>query len=215
MTIEIRAMELLCSRICHDLISPVGAIRNGLEVIEDIDDNVTGDEFRGEATQLIAHAAAQADGRLRMFRLVYGQAGREVSGFGDARAAARAWFDAGRTRLEWPVGAPPEHAARRRGAAKTLLGTLILADEALTHGGTVSVDGDASDVGGGVTVTAVGRPGSLSAEALSALNGETPLDAVTPRTIHAYVMGRFAVTYGIRVVHRPVAPERLTLALSW
>lgn len=210
--IDIRALELLCSRLCHDLISPVGAIRNGMEIIAEGEEN--GGSFQEEALQLINHAADQADARLRLFRLAYGQAGRETSGFGDARSAAQAWFATGRTKLDWPAGEPPDGVAKRRGVAKLALNLLVLADEALTHGGVIRVRGGGSATSGELLVQAEGRPGALSEELRSALNSVPPAE-LTPRSIHAYITGMFLRAYEIGVEIESDPGERLRLRLHW
>lgn len=209
--IELRALELLCSRLCHDLVSPVGAIRNGVEILEECDDGGVGDGFRGEAIQLINHAAGQADGRLRMFRLAYGQAGRETASFSDARVAAQGWFGTGRTKLDWPLGAVPDSAARRRGVVKALLNTLVLADETLTHGGVVSVAGDEDRL----TIIAEGRPGAVSEELRAALDGRTAAADLTPRAVHAYIAGVFLRAAQIGLAIDQQAGERVRFNLSW
>ena len=62
---------LLCSRVCHDVISPVGAIVNGLEVLEDEDDP----SMRDVALELIKKSARSASARLQFCRLAFGAAG--------------------------------------------------------------------------------------------------------------------------------------------
>ena len=212
--IEIRALELLCSRLCHDLISPVGAIRNGVEILEECGEAGGGD-FRGEAIQLIDHAAGQADGRLRLFRLAYGQAGGESVSFTDARAAAQAWFSSGRTKLIWPAGMPPDALAQRRGAVKAILNTLVLADEALTYGGVISVEGAGGVASGELTVSAEGRPGTLSDELRSALSGETSVADLKPRGVHAFIAGALLRSYGISVAVNETPGERVAFRLTW
>ena len=61
--LDMRVVELLCSRLCHELVSPVGAINNGVELIEEM-----GAEMADEAIGLIAHSADQASRRLRLLR---------------------------------------------------------------------------------------------------------------------------------------------------
>ena len=68
-------IELLASRICHDLVSPVGAINNGVEFMEEMGDDA---EQRKEALGLISHSASQASAKLMAFRIAYGSGGREV-----------------------------------------------------------------------------------------------------------------------------------------
>ena len=67
-------IELLASRICHDLVSPVGAINNGVEFMEETGDDA---EQRAEALNLIAHSASQASAKLMAFRIAYGSGGRD------------------------------------------------------------------------------------------------------------------------------------------
>lgn len=217
MDLDIRVVELLASRFCHDLVSPVGAIRNGLELIEEMngDDGEPNPAFLGEAIKLIDHASLQADRRLRVFRLAYGMAGHGPRGFADTRNAIQGWVEGSRIALDWPDSIPSERAAARAGIAKVLLNTLVLAGESLTHGGAVAVAGDGGPDGGGLTVTARGRPGGLSPEAAAALAGSTPPDGLTARTIHPYITGRFAEACGVRLSVAPAGPETLIFTLAW
>ncbi len=216
MTIDIRVLELLASKVCHDLVSPVGAIRNGLELIDEMqedEDTAPVAGFLGEAIKLIDHSSVQADRRLRVFRLAYGVAGRDQKGFGEARAAAAGWLDGGRTRLDWPDQVPGDGIALRRGVVKTLLNLVLLADEALTHGGLITVAGQGSAESGRLSVIAAGRPGALNPASAGALAGTAA--ELTPRTVHAYVTGRFAGDDGFRVAVIPDGPDRLVLTADW
>src|SRR6516165_503811 len=82
---------LLCSRVCHDIISPVGAIINGLEVLEGEKDA----EMRGFALDLIKKSADQASARLQFCRLAFGATGSAGAAIdtSDAEAVARQIFD--------------------------------------------------------------------------------------------------------------------------
>ncbi|HYH19816.1 MAG TPA: histidine phosphotransferase family protein [Azospirillum sp.] len=215
MPLDIRVVELLTSRFCHDLVSPVGAIRNGLELIEEMDEGEPNPAFMGEAIKLIDHSSGQADRRLRLFRLAYGLAGREMRGFVDARAAALGWTEGGKTRVDWPQGIPHDMAGGKPGLGKTLLNVVVLAEEALTHGGAVLVGGQGDEFSGRVTVTAQGRPGNLNPDAAAALAGTTAVDDLTARTVHAYVTGRFAEYYGLRLSAAPAGHETLVFTLEW
>lgn len=214
MAFDIRILELLASRLCHDLVSPVGAIRNGLELIEEMEDEPN-PSFMGEAIKLIDHSSGQADRRLRLFRLAYGVAGREVRGFGEMRAIVAGWLEGSRTAAVWDAGVPADAVTERTGIAKVLLNTIILAEEALTHGGSITVAGQGDGAAGRLTVTAAGRPGALTAAAQAALDGTAAPDAVTPRTVHAYVTGRFAESYGVRLSAQPAGPDTLVFTLVW
>src|SRR3954462_12583179 len=90
---------LLCSRVCHDLISPVGAIVNGLEVL---DDNPKPDD-REFALDLIRKSARTASAGLQFCRLAFGPAGSAGAQIdvGDAQAMARGHFEDDRTKIAW------------------------------------------------------------------------------------------------------------------
>ena len=92
---------LLCSRVCHDVISPVGAIVNGLEVLEDEKDA----EMRAFATELIKKSAKTASARLQFCRLAFGAAGSAGASIdtGDAEQVARNLIADDRTVVEWNV----------------------------------------------------------------------------------------------------------------
>ena len=220
-SVDIRVLELLASKLCHDLVSPVGAIRNGLELIEEMQDDEDGGGagltggFLGEAVKLIDHSSGQADRRLRVFRLAYGVAGRDQKGFGDARNAAIGYVEGGRTRLDWPERVPHDMTAQRRGVVKLVLNLILLADEALTHGGLVSVAADGDETAGRITVTAAGRPGTLKPDAAAALAGTADPEALTPRTIHAYLAGRLAESDGFRIAVATESSERLVFTAEW
>src|SRR5215831_2548722 len=90
---------LLCSRVCHDIVSPVGAIINGLEVLEEEKDA----EMRGFALDLIKRSAEQASARLQFCRLAFGAAGSAGAAIdtSDAEKVARALFSRERMELRW------------------------------------------------------------------------------------------------------------------
>src|SRR6202008_4584250 len=90
---------LLCSRVCHDLISPVGAIVNGLEVLEENKD----EETKTFALDLIKKSAHQASAKLQFCRLAFGAAGSAGAqiDLGDAEKAARGLIEDGKTTLTW------------------------------------------------------------------------------------------------------------------
>src|ERR1700733_1967691 len=92
---------LLCSRVCHDTISPVGAIINGLEVLEEEKEP----EMRQFALDLIKKSAATASARLQFCRLAYGAAGSAGAAIdtGDAESVTRGLIEDDRTKLRWNV----------------------------------------------------------------------------------------------------------------
>src|SRR5271169_4401974 len=68
---EIEFAALMVSRVCHDLVGPLGAVVNGLEVLEDERDAT----MRADALKLVAASAEQAAARLQFARIAFGAAG--------------------------------------------------------------------------------------------------------------------------------------------
>src|ERR1700761_5517418 len=117
MQIDLRVLELLASKLAHDLVSPVSAINNGVELIEDIGGSVV-----DEAMKLIGDSAQHASRRLRLFRMAYGRAGSEDNlGIKDVRQTAEQYIASGKVTLIWPEDQPGPILAATRGCLKTLL----------------------------------------------------------------------------------------------
>src|SRR4029077_15085556 len=125
---------LLCSRVCHDLISPVGAIVNGLEVL---DDNPK-PEDRDFALDLIRKSARTASARLQFCRLAFGAAGSSGAqiDLGDALNMARGHLDDGKCALSWNL----RRLLLPKNPVKLLLKMMIIAQQTIPRGGTLTVD---------------------------------------------------------------------------
>ncbi|MEA1651352.1 histidine phosphotransferase family protein [Nitrospirillum sp. BR 11164] len=204
-SLELHVVELLCSRLCHDLISPVGAIGNGVELIEEM-----GPSMAEEAMALIADSADQAARRLRLFRLAYGAAGNSGAfTAAEARTVLGAWFRGARTRLDWPADVMP---SSNDGVLKLALNLGLLAEEAMPLGGVVTMA--AGDGGAALSVTAEGRTVSLRDEVREALDGAVAQADLTPRSVQAYVTGRFAEQCGWRIVTEAKGAEALRFWLE-
>ena len=125
---------LLCSRVCHDLISPVGAIVNGLEVL---DDNPK-PEDREFALDLIRKSAKTASARLQFCRLAFGAAGSAGAqiDLGDAQNMSRGHLEDSKTTIRWNL--PRLLLPKNR--VKLLLNMLVIAQQTIPRGGTITVD---------------------------------------------------------------------------
>jgi len=134
--VELDALDLaalLCSRVCHDIISPVGAIINGLEVI----DEENSDDMREFAFGLIQRSARQASAKLQFARLAFGaagSAGAEID-LADAEKVARGYMDGEKADFSWE--SPP--VLMPKNLVKLLLNLILLANAAVPRGGTVKV----------------------------------------------------------------------------
>lgn len=173
---------LLCSRVCHDLISPVGAIVNGLEVLEEDKD----EETKTFALDLIKKSAGQASAKLQFCRLAFGAAGSAGAQIelGDAERVARGLIEDGKTTIVWNL--QRELVAKNR--AKLLLNMLLVAVGAVPRGGTVTVD--AADKG--FRVTATGLNARLTATAAELLSGNPPrtVDAHAIQPVYTGILAR-------------------------
>ncbi len=208
MKVDPKVMELMCSRLCHDLIGPVTAINNGIELITEF-----GDEMRGEAMSLMADSAREGSRRLQFYRIAFGFGGDAPGGgvgLGDARARALDLLADGRITLDWPEIGAPSDLGLPRGGVKLLLNLILVGVEALAGSGTVSVRLNA--VSGGVTsvVTARSDKAGLSDELLSALSGDLPVEDLTPRTVQLYYTYMLAAGLGA-VVETSTAPGEFGL----
>lgn len=130
-----RLAELLCSRLCHDLISPLGAITNGLELISEGDKSVM-----DEAIAMIGSSARQGTARLSYFRLAFGAGGGELGvGFGTIRKVAADYFEDRKLPVNWETPLPDDHAALDRVAVKLILNLLLVAGESALRGAALHV----------------------------------------------------------------------------
>jgi len=179
---------LLCSRVCHDLISPVGAIVNGLEVLEE-DKN---EETRTFALDLIKRSAHQASAKLQFCRLAFGAAGSAGAqiDLGDAEKVAFGMLADDKTSVEWNL--PRELLAKNR--VKLLLNMLLIAVGCIPRGGTLRVE--SSDGGEGFCITASGLNARL-AEATAELLAGGPSRAVDAHAIQPVYAGILARDCGL------------------
>ena len=202
-------MELLCSRLCHDLISPIGAINNGVELIEDL-----GDDMAEEAMALIAQSGRRAAGRLKCYRVAYGAAGSNAAiGLDEAREIASGYLEGGKVGLSWPSGSDWGAVAPPAGAVKVLLNALVLADETLAQGGRLIVEFAPEPAPGAIEIRAEGKVATLRDGQAEALQGAVDVAELTARTVHAYVTGLFARHFGFNLRHVQVDEGHLKLQL--
>jgi histidine phosphotransferase ChpT len=175
--------SLLCSRLCHDLLSPVGAMNNGLELLADEDDPA----MREQVMQLLIDSARASADRLKFFRLAFGAGG----GFGstidtsELKSAIEGLIRSNaRITLNWMVEAP----ALPKGTAKILLNLAMIAVDALVRGGQLDVGVE----GGEIVVRSEGPRLVLDREIRAVLAGEGDAAEVTSRTSAAWLTRRLA-----------------------
>lgn len=165
---------LLCSRICHDLISPVGAIGNGVELLTEIQPDA------GDELQLIGQSAETASATLQFYRLAFGAATP-----GDPYALAQCWrIIAGMMRRERAELVWPEQSGDiTRASARLICNLVLIAASALPRGGRIAVSVDLGDAVA-VEIEAEGPIVTLSPEARAWLDGDAAGGAPSPKDVH-------------------------------
>ncbi|MBI3436510.1 MAG: histidine phosphotransferase [Proteobacteria bacterium] len=194
--IELHALDLaalLCSRVCHDLISPVGAIANGLEVLDDAKDA----ETRTFALDLIKKSAHQGSARLQFCRIAFGAAGSPTSpvDLGEAEKVARGLLEHEKTKLTW--GLPREMVAKNR--VKLLLNMLLIATQTIPRGGNLTVE--AIGAGDAMTfrIVAAGLNARVPQAIAGLLAGGSPGESIDAHAIQPFYTGLLARSCGLAV----------------
>src|SRR5580698_3208743 len=206
---------LLCSRVCHDLISPVGAIVNGLEVMDEDKDEETKvfalDQIKGEnlgflVLDLIKKSAKQASAKLQFCRLAFGAAGSAGAQIdvGDAEKVARGLFGDDKTTIVWNL--PRELLPKNR--VKLLLNMLLVAVGTIPRGGSITID--PTEDGKGFRLTASGLNARL-AEATAGLLVGSPAHPVDAHAIQPLYTGILARDCGLTV---SAAAERASVVVT-
>lgn len=196
-TVTLDALDLaalLCSRVCHDVISPVGAIVNGLEVLEEDNDP----SMRDFALDLIRKSARQASARLQFARLAFGAAGSAGAAIdlGDAEAVARGMYQDDKINLSWT--APRALVPKNR--VKLLLNLVVLATSAIPRGGSIDVvveEGEAERAP--FRLTAKGINARIPAHAEALIAGSPESGVVDAHAIQTFYTGLIARAAGMAV----------------
>jgi len=187
--------SLLCSRLCHDLLSPVGALSNGLELLADEKDP----DMRQRCFELLEQSAKTSADKLRFFRLAFGAGG----GFGEAVAMhePRAVIDAlvgnnGRIAVSWSLASD----TMPKPAVKVLLNLAMIGIEALVRGGTLDIVAETRDTPQGkvseIVVRASGARIAFDPTVGQALDGTLPTDALSAKTAPAYMIEQLVTGFG-------------------
>ena len=193
---DLDAMDLaalLCSRVCHDIISPVGAITNGLEVLDE-DEN---QEMKAFAFDLIRKSAHTASARLQFCRLAFGAAGSAGAAIdtGDAEKVARGLIADDRTKLIWE--APRAYMPKNK--VKLALNLCLIAAACIPRGGVmhVIIEGEADDIR--MSVAVKGPNLKLASHVADLLEGRSESGVVDAHGIQPYFTGLVARSSGMGV----------------
>jgi histidine phosphotransferase ChpT len=184
---------LLCSRVCHDLISPVGAIVNGLEVMEDDNDQ----ETKAFAMDLIKKSVKQASAKLQFCRIAFGAAGSAGAqiDLGDAEKVARGFLEDEKTKIDWNL--PRLLMAKNR--VKLLLNMLLIAGQSIPRGGKLIVDPVGEGESMGFKISATGGYAKVPQAVPELLAGGSHDGSVDAHAVQPYYTGLLAKDCGLTV----------------
>ncbi len=206
--IDLRVAELMASRLCHDVVGPIGAVNNGMELLAE-----GGSEMMDDALELANHSAQQASDLLQFYRMAYGMAGNRQGGdLRPMRDLAMQYFRHEKADLEWAADALPGGLPESGG--KLILNMLILAGEALPRGGTVAMQFAEQDGGTEIAAIAVGADAGLRDETMAGLNENVAMEELTPRGVQGYFTRLLAVRAGGRLEVVPAGSGHLRLTAS-
>jgi histidine phosphotransferase ChpT len=180
---QIELAALLCSRLCHDMLSPVGAFANGLELLA----TETDPAMRQNCIELLEHSALISTNKLKFFRLAFGAAG----GFGDRVPVEEAKdlidalaSDKGRIAVQWALA----DATLGKPAVKVLLNFAQIAVDALVRGGTLTLGVERREGASEIVVRAEGPKIAFDETLGHALEGTLAMGELSSRTAAAHMI---------------------------
>jgi len=185
---EIEFAALLVSRVCHDLVGPLGAVVNGMEVLEDERDPA----MRADAIKLVTMSADQALARIQFMRIAFGAAGSAGAelDLGEIGRLVTGLLEGGKVQLVWNV--PKLYWAKDW--AKLLMNATLLAADCLPRGGLVTVQTGPEAEAPSFHIRAEGLNARVTEDVDRALKGEAP--HVDARHVQPYLTHKLARTVG-------------------
>jgi histidine phosphotransferase ChpT len=188
---------LLCSRVCHDLISPTGAIVNGLEVLEEKESD---EETKRFALDLIKKSARTASARLQFCRLAFGAAGSSAAqiDLADAEGLAKGFLDE-KIKVAWQL----PKALLPKNRVKLLLNLVIIAAQTIPRGGTLTVAPIGEGDGMGFRIVAAGLNARIPQALTGLLEGRPESGAIDAHAIQPFYTGLLAKACGIELTLAP------------
>lgn len=199
MPVDFKVVQLLCSRLCHDLVGPVGAVNTGLELMAETG---TGREGIADALGLVTRSAKVMAQRVSFYRMAlgFGAGGQGSIILGKVRELTADFLGQGRTTVDWPLESDADGArVISETGAKIVLNLVLIGIEALPRGGVLTVRCTDLSEGSEVAVTAAGSPVRLKDDLRAALAGEVPPDDLTTGNVHGQFTYHLVDQAGARI----------------
>jgi histidine phosphotransferase ChpT len=186
---ELHMAELLCTRLCHDLTGPIGAVNNGAEFLSE-----EGFNLQGQAVELITSSALSAVARLQFYRMAYGKMrDHGEANLADNKKLAMDFFVDSKITLDWPdshTDAVGVSISIKMG--RLIFNLLIIASGVLIRGGTIGVRIEQNANGKKqVTINAHGPGLKWDPELDAIFAGNFPIAELNPKNVQPYLTKRF------------------------
>jgi histidine phosphotransferase ChpT len=196
-----RIAELLCTRLCHDLTGPIGAVNNGAEFLKEEGGNV-----QGQAVDLIVTSAEEAVMRLQFYRRAYGRINEDgEASLTDHKQVSADFLRGTKIQLDWPdlhTDASGVSISRKMG--RVILNLVIIASHTLIRGGTLTVrvetkpqENDACEKF--IRLTAEGQSVKWEKEQEAVLRLQVAEETLTPKTVQLYLTARLMAEIGAQL----------------
>ncbi len=196
MTANKSLMELLCTRLCHDIAGPVGAIANGAEFLAEENSGM-----HDQAIELITQSAEEAVNRLQFYRMAYGK----ITGKGDAcladyKTLIKKFFQSGKISLDWPdTHTDAANIPLSRNMARLILNLVLLASGTLIRGGVISIRIQQRENERVILISASGTGLKWDIMLERAIHQTLTIDELEPHTVQAYFTGLITEELGIKL----------------
>lgn len=208
-TFSLRLAELLTSRLCHDLISPIGAINTGLELFQETSqDHLTESQ---EILNLILHSAQTASARVSYFRVAFGSSRGMVS-LGETRQLIENYFIRSKLKFLWKD--PFQKDLALEGWSRLLLNSVLWISECVPRGGSLLISSPGKNC---PTLSFHLKADSiiLHQGTLEALEGRSALEDLTPRTVPCYLIHKIVEEKNAKLTFQKTSsPSELFLEIK-
>jgi histidine phosphotransferase ChpT len=207
MTEDLRITQLLCSRLCHDLVGPIGAINNGVELIGEAPDMLE------DSLSLLSNSASQASRRIAFYRAAFGFGGGDGPGaLKEVREISHDFVAGSPVTLNWPDDSVM--IILPKNAVKLLMILIFLGVGTLIRGGTLDVQ--IAEQGGtaNIIIKATGKGAMLKEDLGAALSPAFSVDDLTAHTVHAHFATMLAGSVGAEVSVQVADSDEITFAAT-
>lgn len=206
---QLRIVELMCSRICHDLISPVSAIDNGVEMLQDGDVDMF-----AVSVELIGKSAKHALDRLSFFRTAYGSGGEgSTVSLKDIQKTLEIYSADRKINILWMKDNRRPKEPIPRDFAKLLTNVIVLAAECLPRGGVVSLKNLENERPNSLVMQLEGPQCNLRDDVKSGLNPEVSVEELTVRNVFAYFIASFALSLDRSLEIENISSDKIQISI--